>query len=124
MSDRVLVDTNIFIEIFRNKDNRLQTIVDAFPEVFINTMIYFELVRGEPGKRRYAAMEKYLSAYELLHLTEAICERSVLLMRKYRFSNGLDFPDALIAATCLEHDLYLMTKNRSDFEYIADLKII
>lgn len=124
MADRVLVDTNIFVEIFRNNDAELQDIIDGFTETCINTIIFFELVRGEPGKRRYAAMERYLRKYRLLHPSPAICETSVILMRKFRFSNGLDFPDSLIAATCLEHDLYLFTKNKRDFDFIRKLKII
>lgn len=124
MSDRVLVDTNIFIEIFRNNDADLQEIIDDFSETCINTIIYFEMVRGESGKKRYAAMERYLENYTLLHLTQEICQRAVVLMRKFRFTKGLDFPDALIAATCLEYDLYLLTKNKRDFDFIPRLKII
>lgn len=120
----VLVDTNIFVEIFRNKDAVLQSIIDGFEETCVNTVIYLELVRGEPNKKRYAAMENYLSKYKLLHLTPAICQSSLELMRQFRFSHGFDFPDALIAATCLEHDLFLYTKNRKHFDFIPDLKII
>lgn len=124
MIEIVLIDTNIFIEIFRNKDKTLQALIDNFDEACINTIIYLEPVRGEPDKKRYAAMESYLSQYRLLHLTPAICQTSIDLMRQFKLSNGLDFPDALIAATCLENDLFLFTKNQKHFRFIPNLKII
>ncbi len=124
MIEIVLVDTNIFIEIFRNQDKILQALIDGFDETCVNTIIYLELVRGEPNKKRYAEMEKYLSRYKLLHLTPAICQTSLELMRQFKLSDGLDFPDALIAATCLEHDSFLFTKNQKHFRFIPNLKII
>ncbi|CAN5589778.1 type II toxin-antitoxin system VapC family toxin [soil metagenome] len=124
MIEWVLVDTNIFVEIFRNKDAILQKLIDSFDETCINTIIYLELVRGELNKKRYAEMEDYLSQYKLLHLTPTICQMSLELMRQFRLTNGLDFPDALIAATCLEHNLFLYTKNQKHFKFIPNLKII
>ncbi len=124
MIEWVLVDTNIFVEIFRNKDAILQKLIDSFDETCINTIIYLELVRGELNKKRYAEMEDYLSKYKLLHLTPTICQMSLELMRQFRLTNGLDFPDALIAATCLEHNLFLYTKNQKHFKFIPNLKII
>ncbi len=56
MADAALVDTNIFIEIFRNRDNVLQSIIDFRPNLYQHHSI-FELVRGEPNKERYLAME-------------------------------------------------------------------
>jgi len=123
MAEPVLVDTNIFIEIIRNRDQKLQSVIDSFDETPINTIIYFELVRGEPDKRAYAKRERYLQKYRLVHLDPEICNLAMDLMRRFKLSNGLDFPDALIASTCLVHDLYLFTKNRKHFEFIPDLVV-
>jgi len=115
---------NIFIDLFRNHDAKLRKLIDGFERTCINTIIYFELVRGEPNKKRYAAMEAYLGKYDLLHLDNSVCERAMDRMRDFRLSDGLDFPDALIASTCIEHDLYLYSKNRRHFRFIPDLKVI
>ena len=121
MAESILVDTNIFIEIYRNQDARLQQVIDGFDKTLINTIIYFELVSGEPNKNRYAQREKYLQSYELVHLDPETCMLAVKLMRKFKLSHGLGFPDALIASTCIVHDLYLFTKNRKHFEFIPEL---
>lgn len=39
------------------------------------------------------------------------------------FEAGMRLPDALIAATAIEHELSLFTRNRSDFEKVRGLQI-
>ena len=123
MADSILIDTNFFVEIHRNQDDALQDLIDGFDRSFINTIIYFELVRGEPNKKRYAAREAYLRKYEIIHLDAETCRLAMNLMRKFKLSNGLDFPDAFIASTCLIHDLSLFTKNRKHFDFIPELVV-
>ena len=123
MTRSVLVDTNVFIEIFRRKDQELQDFIDGFDRTCINTIVYFELVRGEPTRERYATREVSLGKYELIHIDPVTCDLAIGLMRKFKLSNGLDFPDALIASTCLTHNLYLYTKNIKHFDFIPDLAV-
>ncbi len=122
MIDSVLVDTNIFIEIFRRRNEELQKVVDSFDRTCINTIVYFELVRGEPTKQRYLAAEAYLQKYELIQIDPATCELAISLMRKFKLSNGLDFPDA--AATCIHHNLFLYSRNKKHFNFISDLTVV
>lgn len=42
----------------------------------------------------------------------------------YSKSHGLMLADAVIAATCLEHDLQLITLNVKDFRFIKGLTLI
>ena len=79
------------------------------------------MVRGEPSKGRYAATEAYLQQYELIHIDPTACELAISLMRKFKLSKGLDFPDALIAATCIKHNLFLFTRNKKHFDFIPEL---
>lgn len=121
---KVLVDTNIFIKIFREKDVRLELFLSKIPTVVISTIVLFELLQGEPNKQRYSGTKKYLEQFETIHLTQHICNRAVDLFDKYKFSKGLKYPDALIAATCLENDCHLWTYNRADFKFVSNLKLI
>lgn len=123
MTESVLVDTNVFIEIFRRQDRELQEFIDSFDRTCINTIVYFELVRGEPSKERYQARESSLKKYELIHIDPVTCDLAISLMRQFKLSNGLDFADALIASTCLAHNLYLYTRNIKHFDFIPDLTV-
>ena len=45
-------------------------------------------------------------------------------MKKYRLSHGLLIPDALIAATAIEADTPLVSKNQKDYRFIKDLQLL
>ena len=100
-----------------------RNLLTALTALCINTIVYFELVRGEPSKERYFAREASLKKYELIHIDPVTCNLAIDLMRQFKLSNGLDFPDALIAATCLTHNLYLYTRNVKHFDFIPDLTV-
>jgi tRNA(fMet)-specific endonuclease VapC len=62
----------------------------------------------------------------LLHqlpLTSDISRIFLDLMEEYSLSHKLSLPDALIAATVLEHDLELYTLNVRDFGFISGLAL-
>jgi predicted nucleic acid-binding protein len=45
------------------------------------------------------------------------------LLEEYALSHKLSVPDALIAATALQHNLHLYTLNIKDFRFIAGLNL-
>jgi predicted nucleic acid-binding protein len=65
-----------------------------------------------------------LNRFELLHFDKAISQKAIELVRTYSKSHGLMLPDAVIAATCLENDLTLVTYNDRDFRFIKGLKTL
>jgi predicted nucleic acid-binding protein len=46
------------------------------------------------------------------------------LAGKTRRDTGIATPDALIAATALQHRIPLMTRNRRHFDRVAELRIV
>lgn len=63
-------------------------------------------------------LEIFLAAGVVLSISDTIADRALALRQARRFSLG----DALIAATVLEHDLELVTRNADDFKQVAGLK--
>lgn len=116
-----LPDTNIFIGVFKG-DAKLKTLIESSDSA-INTIIYLELIQGAKNKAEIEKIEKYLVLYELLHFDKATSQRAIELVRNYSKSHGLMLPDAIIAATCVENDLTLITYNIKDFRFINGLKI-
>jgi predicted nucleic acid-binding protein len=53
-------------------------------------------------------------------LSDAVVDRSIELRR----SRKMPLPDAIIAATALENDIPLVTRNTKDFRHIPDLEIV
>jgi predicted nucleic acid-binding protein len=62
-------------------------------------------------------LEIFLAAGVVLSISDAIADRAIELRQARKFSLG----DALIAATALEHNLDLITRNADDFKHVPGL---
>src|SRR5207253_8712993 len=80
------------------------------------TVIYVECLQGSKSIREKRIVESYLTRFELNHIKVDISIRTVDLIRTYSNTHGLLLADALIAATCLDVNLTLVTYNVNDFQ--------
>ena len=64
-------------------------------------------------------VQRLLEGFEELPVDRPVAERAGRLRR----AGGLRTPDALIAATALEHQLVLVTRNTRDFQAAPGLKL-
>ena len=117
-----LADTNIFIGIFKGDANLKHSVENT--ATAINTVVYLELIQGAKNKIEVEKIEKYLTRFELIHFDKAVSTKAIELIRTYSKSHGLMFPDAIVAATCLENNLTLITFNIKDFRFITGLKFV
>lgn len=117
-----LSDTCIFIAIFKG-DAKLKALVESSGSA-LNTIVYLELIQGAKNKAEVGKIEKYLNRFELIHFDKSVSQKAIELVRTFSKSHGLMLPDAVIAATCLENDLTLITFNTKDFRFIGNLKFL
>jgi hypothetical protein len=115
MGQIVLVDTDIFIKVFRGHIGHKKNLDMLEGRIAVSVITVLELYQGVSSKKRKYELEKQLKAYQILPLTEQISLASVLLMKKYLPENSLLPPDGLIAATALNHEVQLYTDNKKDF---------
>lgn len=116
-----LIDTNIFIAILKG-NAKLKSFIESLA-CALDTTIYAELIQGAKNKAEVQKIEKYLSRFELIHFDKTVSQKTLELLRTYSKSHNLMFGDAIIAATCLENNLTLITYNVKDFRFIKGLKI-
>ena len=117
-----LLDTNIFIEIYRD-NAAIASIVDDMQEIAVCDVVRAELFYGARNKLELQEISADLEGLPVLSLLPQISEMAVELVKTYCLSHKLEFADALIAATAILHDVALFTLNRKDFEYIPNLKL-
>jgi len=120
----ILVDTNIFIEFYKNNPAICLALDKIDPrDIAVNDVVCAELYFG--ARNRQELSDIVADMEQLTHLTimPQILTLAVDIVKQYCLSYKLKFPDALIAATALYYDVELFTLNRKDFHYIPKLKL-
>ena len=83
---KILVDTNIFIDIFKGNKALEDKIFSL--DIAINTIVYVELIQGSKSNQEVTAIETYLSQFENISLDSSISLKTVELIRQYSNSKG------------------------------------
>ncbi len=128
-----LLDTNVLSEFSRigapdpNVDRWLKITTDE--ALFASVLTFAEIRRGiellDPGKRRNQLEQWQLELVEsfetrLLPVTKSIADRwAILSANAQRSGIQISNFDGLIAATAIEHNLVLVTRNLRDFDSLG-----
>lgn len=124
MQSKYFYDTNIFIYYF-NDENAVQL---YFDEDFITkNEIYFSVINEiellsfpKITSEEITAIKNCLFAFNKIFLTDSIVNKTIELKKNYNLGIG----DAIIAASALDCNAFLVTRNEKDFSKIHNLKII
>ncbi|MDQ6711931.1 MAG: type II toxin-antitoxin system VapC family toxin [Candidatus Dormibacteraeota bacterium] len=108
----LLVDTDVFVDHLRGA-RRLQPARDR---IYYSVVTRCELFAGREVEEE--TVQRLLEPFEEIPVDRAVAERAGRLRR----AGGLRTPDALIAATALERQLLLVTRNTRDFQSARGLK--
>jgi predicted nucleic acid-binding protein len=107
-----LVDTDIFIDHLRGA----RQLKPGRHRLHYSVITRAELFAGTTATNLTAEL---LAPFRELIIDRAVAERAGRVAREF----GLRLPDALIAATAVEHQLGLVTRNSKDFGRVAGLRI-
>ncbi|HFA48093.1 MAG TPA: type II toxin-antitoxin system VapC family toxin [Bacteroidetes bacterium] len=124
MGTRYLLDTNIAIYLLNGSLPpqalaKVRTMLAT--ECNLSIIAKIELLGWPfPDKKRQSEAENFTLASNVYRLTDAVADRTILLRRAYKIKLG----DAVIAATALEHNFILITRNTSDFAKIGGLSCL
>lgn len=108
----LLVDTDVFIDHLRGAAE----LRAGRHRLHYSVVTRAELVAGTSATDLVA---KLLGPFHELSVDRAVADRAGRIRRE----SGVRLPDALIAATALEHNLQLATRNRRDFDKVSGLRI-
>jgi tRNA(fMet)-specific endonuclease VapC len=125
-----LLDTDWIVDVLNGQETAIETLLELAPAgLALSIISYGELYEGaafahEP-EPAITGLRSFLKGKPILPLTQPVMERFAQirgsLPRMVRQQIG-DL-DILIAATCLEHNLTLLTRNLKDFQKIPNLKL-
>jgi toxin FitB len=108
----LLLDTDVFIDHLRGH-TELRT---GNHLVHVSVITRCELFAGTSASTVISIL---LEPFRELPIDRAVAERAGRIRRE----TGVKTPDALIAATAIEHRLGLVTRNAKDFERVHGLRI-
>lgn len=108
----LLVDTDVFIDHLRGA----RQLALGRHRLNYSVITRAELFAGNSASDLASAI---LAPFRELPVDRAVAERAGRIRREA----GVRLPDALIAATAIEHGLGLATRNRSDFERVRSLRL-
>ena len=108
----LLVDTDVFIDHLRGA----QELKLGRHRVHYSVITRCELLSGTVGS---ALVQCLLDPFRELAVDRDVAERAGRIRRE----TGIATPDALIAATAVEHGLTLITRNRKHFAPVKQLRV-
>ena len=119
-----IIDTDILIDATNGNEDATSFLVgQQVVGIQISIISAIELVVGCRNKVELTQTQKFLQDCTVLPITANASQIAYRLVESFYLSHGLIMADALIAATALEHDLTLYTRNTRHFRMIPQLKI-
>ena len=126
MSDLVVIDTDILIDVSHKNDKSISYLenLEANYQIAVSLITQMELMVGCRNKQESVVLDRFLKRFQVVKLNGSISNIAVNLLRQYRLSHGLLIPDALIASTALYLNRGFATKNQRDYRFIENLKLL
>lgn len=120
----MIFDTDVMIWLLR-ADAKATQLIESTQNRVISIVTFMELIQDRRSKSDIRTIRNLLqeSKFHILPLSPSIGYIAAGFMEEYAPSNGLDVPDALIAATAREVGETLATGNIRHFRVIANLDL-
>ena len=111
--NHILIDTDILIDVTRKKESAI-VFLENLEKDYILSISYItrmELLVGCKNKLEQEKILKAMSDFAIFDINNHL-------------SHGLLIPDSIIAATAIEANITLCSKNYKDFQFIKELSFI
>jgi predicted nucleic acid-binding protein len=92
-------------------------------KIAVSDVTCAELFFGARNKQELENIDKDLKSLTVFPIQSEISTIAIDLLSTYCLPHRLDFPDALIAATAIYHNVEIFTLNIRDFIFLPEVKI-
>lgn len=122
---KLVVDTSILIDHLRGGNTWKEIMAESRKdiELFVPTIVIFELFSGQSTRKPSIAVEIYqlLDNFKKVELDENIAKIAGELFRDTK--NTLQVPDYIIAASALQVNAQVVTLNKKHFDQIPNINL-
>jgi len=99
----------------------LKRVADWIAEgAYVSVVTRIEVLGFRQSRKQVQSAERLLSLFKEVPLHEAIVQRTIRLRQEH----AIKIPDAIIAASALDRDVSLVTRNTADFGKIEGLTLV
>ena len=121
-----LIDTDIFIDASRGIAQAGAFLNEMLrgTGVALSVISVMEIYAGCHNNAHLTQVKELLLQFSVVPITEAISAQAQALMQSFTLSHGLLLPDAFIAATAIDSNIALYTRNIRHYKMIPELLII
>ena len=121
-----MIDTDILIDVANEDLTAINRLADEPKKAVLSVSLItvMELIVGWRNKSELQKLNRFLSQFHYLTLNQEISDLAVQLIKEYYLSHGLMIPDALIAATAIDYNIALLSKNQRDYCFISSLNLL
>ncbi|MBQ7453900.1 MAG: DUF4411 family protein [Selenomonadaceae bacterium] len=135
MSEKIkyCLDTNIVSDFLRGNETvvrNINTAIAAGNQIFIPTLVYYEIVRGLKAGGKTRKLVEFLSLYKNFpHLffdrdNYKVIEKATEIYVQLHRGQQIEDDDIFIAAIALVNDCTLVTANVKYFERVGNLQAV
>ena len=119
--EKYLIDTNTAIDYLDNKlPKHFASLLESVT-IYLPVIVRMELLSWKKATyNQEQILLKYINASFVYGLDEPIIVDAIFIRKNY----SVKLPDAIIAATAINKNLILLTRNMADFEKINGLNVI
>ena len=111
--EKILIDTSIWIDYFRNKSSKISEKVDSIlsnHEVYVPKIVIAELIQGAESEREISVIEDFLGAFNIIDQKEDTWLKTGRLCFNLRKKGkNVNLTDCYIAIIADEHKCQILT---------------
>ncbi len=121
-----LIDSDILVDALRGWTDAISFLTAQKPVggLVASVIVVMELIQGCGNSADLAQVNRILQPFVIVQVEDPTSRRAHQRMQSFFLSHGLLIADALIAATALEVNRTLYTKNLRHFQMIPGLTVV
>lgn len=122
MTKRFLIDTDVIIEYLRGRPPAIDYLESLEGALYVSAITVAELYSGVRDDER-EALDRFLSAFEVVPIDETLARNGGLCRRDYQPSHGVGLADAIVAMSAEALGARLVTLKRRHYPMVEDVLV-
>ena len=125
--EKILIDTSVWIEYFRNQSSRVSKKVDEIlskQEVYVPRIVIAELIQGSRSEREISIIEEFVDAFHIIdQKDDTWIKTGRLSFNLKKKGRNINLTDCYIAVIAQENDCHILSLDEHFKEIQKDFNI-